>query len=252
MKALILAAGQGTRLKHLTYQRPKPMLPVRHIPLLQHTIEWLRSHGVHDIVINLHHHPEVIVNYFGDGTQLEVALTYSYESQLLGTAGAAKQLEDYLDQTFAVIYGDVYTNLDLTRLGAYHTTALAAAKAAMARYKGCMTMSLYQVSNPEECGLVAINRSGRVMRFVEKPPLSEVFTHQAFSGVMLCEPELLRYVPRQVPFDFGHDLIPKLLSARVPMYGVPLNPGEFLIDIGTLRGYLRALSVAKEMASLHV
>lgn len=252
MKALILAAGQGTRLKHLTYQRPKPMLPVRHAPLLQHTIEWLRSHGVHDIVINLHYRPEVIVNHFGDGSQYEVALSYSYESQLLGTAGAAKQLESFLDDTFVVIYGDVYTNLNLTRLAAQHATSLAAARAAMSRYKGCMTMSLYQVSNPEECGLVATNRSGRVTRFIEKPPLSEVFTRQAFSGVLICEPEVLDFVPGDVPFDFGHDLIPKLLSARVPMYGVPLNPGEFLIDIGTLRGYLRALSMAKETASLQV
>lgn len=244
MKALILAAGEGTRLKQLTHHRPKPMLPLRNIPLLQYTIEWLREHGIYEIAINLHHYPEVITDYFGDGGNFGVSIIYSYEETLRGTAGAAKQLEYFLDETFVTVYGDVYTNLDLGRIclaHEWHNLATANADSSIA----CMlTMALYNVTNPEECGLVMTNEYGRVTRFVEKPPPHEVFTNRAFSGVMVCEPEILEYIPAESTYDFGKDLVPKLLWSGQPIYGEPLVENEFVIDIGTLSGYLRALQTA--------
>jgi NDP-sugar pyrophosphorylase family protein len=236
MKALILAAGQGTRLKSLTAARPKPMLPIRGKPLLQHTVEWLAGYGVRHIAVNLHHCPESILDHFGDGSRFGVALRYSYETTLLGTAGAAKRLEGYLDEPFVVVYGDVYTNLDLGRLNALH--------ARHRREAGCVTMALYRVSNPEACGLVETGAEGRVTQFVEKPPRDRIFTDLAFSGVMICEPSVLASVPEAIPFDFGHDLLPKLLSKGAPVYAEPAAGGEFVIDIGTLDGYLAALQMA--------
>lgn len=238
MKALILAAGQGTRLRRLTAHRPKPMLPLRSIPLLQHTITWLRSHGVEEMWINLHYHPEQIAGYFGNGARFGVAIRYSYENELLGTAGAAKKLQPYLDETFVVVYGDVYTNLNLTRIGQTHGQHVREAG-------GHLTLVLYPVNNPEACGLVETDAQGRITRFVEKPPSHLVFTDQAFSGVMLCEPHILERVPLDRPYDFGRDLIPKLLAEQAPLYAEPLADREFVIDIGTLGGYLHALNVAR-------
>ncbi len=251
MKALILAAGQGTRLRSLTAHRPKPMLPLHGKPLLQHTIEWLRQYGIRDIAVNLHHHPEFIIGYFGDGSRLDVSLHYSHETTLLGTAGAAKQLESYLDEPFVVVYGDVYTNLDLYRLKLTHDRHRQHSVKVDTETNrggdsliGGLTMALYSVSNPHECGLVETDAEGCITRFVEKPPRHLVFTDQAFSGVMLCEPGMLAHIPAQTAFDFGHDLIPKLLADDAPVYAESILPGEFVIDIGTLNGYLTALRVA--------
>jgi len=242
MKALILAAGQGTRLKCLTHRRPKPMLPLRGKPLLQHSLEWLARHDIREIALNLHYRPEAISGYFGDGSPFGVQLEYSYEVSLLGTAGAAKRLQYFLDEPFIVVYGDVFTNLDLGRLKLAHARHVSAAGRNREQALDCLTMMLYAVPNPEECGLVETGAGGRVVRFVEKPPIDRVFTNQAFSGVMICEPGVLDYVPADTPFDFGHDLIPLLLGQGRPVYAESLSAGEFVIDIGTLGGYLRALS----------
>jgi len=120
VKALVLAAGEGTRLRPLTLNKPKPMLPIAGKPLLEHTIAWLRGHGITRIAINLHHQPEAITGYFGDGRRWGVELTYSHEETILGTAGAIKKLEGYFDDTFVVVYGDVLTDLDLTALIEFH------------------------------------------------------------------------------------------------------------------------------------
>jgi NDP-sugar pyrophosphorylase family protein len=225
------------------------MLPLRNIPLLQHTIEWLAGHGFDDIVINLHHCPAEIVEYFGDGARFRVSIAYSYEPEPLGTAGGAKRIQHYLDDTFAVVYGDVYSNVDLTRLCSAHARHVAAAgRQPRTTCHGCLTLLTYEVPNPEECGLVELEPNGRVRSFVEKPPSDQVFTNQAFAGVMLCEPQVLDYVPEHRAFDFGHDLIPILLASHVALYGEPLTTNEFVIDIGTLNGYFRALKTASASA----
>ena len=220
MKALILAAGKGTRLGSLTENYPKPMLSVGGQPLLAHHMQWLRSYGITRIAINLHHAADVIRDYFGDGEQYGVELTYSYEPELVGTAGAAKRLEHFLDQRFVVLYGDVYTNVDLTRLGSFHASGLAGSNA-----DAGLTLSLYHVPNPTECGLVDLDAAGRVRRFVEKPPPEEVFTDLANSGVLICDPALLSEVPADTVYDFGRDLLPNLLVAGYPAEDAMVQDG---------------------------
>ena len=229
MKAIILAAGEGTRLRPLTLTRPKPMLPVNGEPLLAITISRLRNHGVSDIAINLHHHPEAIIDYFGDGSRFGVQIRYSHEPELLGTAGAARKLADFLDETFFIVYGDVLTNLSYRTLARFHH-----------QKEATLTMSLYRVEDPSQAGLVGIDDDKRVINFIEKPRPEEVFTDLANSGVFVCDPAILSYIPLDTFYDFGHDLFPRLLAAREPLYGIPLAHDEYLIDVGTPEKYHRA------------
>lgn len=231
MKALILAAGMGTRLGVLTQDVPKPMIPVGDRPLLAHTVGWLRSHGITEIALNLHHRPESITTYFGDGSAFGVQTTYSHETALLGTAGAARRLAAFLDEPFVLVYGDVYTNLDLGRLAAVHARHRPACR---------MTLALYRVPNPAECGLVETDAGGRVLRFVEKPPAAEVFTDLANAGIALVEPEVVGEIAGDRPSDFGRDVIPRLLGSGQTVAAEPIGPGEFVIDIGTPAGLARA------------
>ncbi len=269
LKALILAAGEGTRLRPLTLERPKPMLPIGGKPLLEHLVLWLRSHGITDILINLHHKPASITDYFGDGHRFGVSITYSHEKRLLGTAGAARKLHSLLDDTFVVVYGDVFTNLNLTRVIRFHhraggsvrrpasvlgdthrsgwsltapdkTTTWFSPTISAHAAGPFLTLSLYRVENPSACGLVELDEHGRVIRFVEKPPPDQVFTDLANAGVLVLEPGILDYIPPHTFYDFGRDLFPQLLKAGVPMFGLPLNGNEYLVDIGTPAGYARA------------
>jgi NDP-sugar pyrophosphorylase family protein len=227
MKGMILAAGEGTRLRPLTLTRPKPMVPIDERPLLEHIIAWLRRYGVVDIGVNLHYKPEVVTGYFGDGSVFGVHLEYSHEKEILGTAGGVKALEWFLDETFVVVYGDILTSLNLERVLRAHRRARAA-----------VTVVLYHVPNPWECGLVDMDAGGRILRFVEKPPKEEVFTDLANAGVYIVEPDTLAYVPENRFYDFGHDLFPELLAAGVPLIGYPTE--EYLLDIGDLTKYERA------------
>jgi NDP-sugar pyrophosphorylase family protein len=240
MKALILAAGKGTRLKELTVATPKPMLALGGEPLLAHHVRSLRAVGVTEIAINLHHAASVITDYFGDGSRYGVQIEYSYEPQLLGTAGAAKKLEAFLDEPFFVIYGDVFTNVDLAALAQFHAAAKQAQRAGVA-----LTMSLYRVPNPTECGLVELTEAGRVTRFVEKPPADQVFTDLANAGLLVCDAPILQYVPPAGVYDFGRDLIPELLAHEVAVFGKPITAAENVIDIGTLPGLARAQALVE-------
>ena len=229
MKALVLGAGEGIRLRPLTLDKPKPMLPIAGKPLLEHTLLWLKSHGIVQVAINLHYRPEAITGYLGDGARWGVEITYSHENPILGTAGAAKKLDGYLDEPFVVVYGDVLTDLDLTALIGYHQR-----KGAMA------TIALYRVENPLACGLVALDEQGRITRFVEKPPPDKVFTDLANAGVLVLEPEILDHIPPGIPYDFGLDLLPRLVQEGVAINGYPIPGAAYLIDIGTLDKYERA------------
>lgn len=228
MKALVLAAGEGRRLRPLTLRQPKPMLPVAGKPVLEHVIALLRQHGVTDIAINLHHRPQAIVNYFGDGERFGVRITYSWEKRLLGSAGAVKKLARYFrDGAFFVVYGDLLTDLDLTALGRFHT-----------RVGAAVTVALYWVEEPARCGIVELLEDGRIGRFVEKPAPEEAFSNLANAGVYVMEPWIAEYIPDATPYDFGHDLFPRLLREGVPIYGYPIK--EYLVDIGSPERYHRA------------
>ncbi|HWW88357.1 MAG TPA: nucleotidyltransferase family protein [Vicinamibacterales bacterium] len=231
MKGVILAAGHGTRLGSLTVARPKPMLPVCGRPLLEHTIRWLRRHGIASISINLHHCPLAVIEYFGNGSQFQVDIAYSVEETLHGTAGGVKRMAALFASAFVVVYGDVLTDFDLRDLLAEHANGPS---------EPHLTMCLYRVANPTACGIVALEQSGRITRFVEKPSAEECFSDLANSGVMVVDRELLEYIPDDRPSDLGADLLPSLLRAGVPVCGWPLPTGAYLIDIGTPENYERA------------
>jgi dTDP-glucose pyrophosphorylase/phosphoheptose isomerase len=228
VRAVVLAAGEGTRLRPLTLTRPKPMVPINGEPLLHYTLKWLRQHGVDQVAINLHHCPDVIVDYFGDGKRLDLNIVYSYENKILGTAGAIRKLSAFADKhPLVVVYGDVLTDLDLTALIAAHNRFVALDPSAG------VTMSLYHVNNPTEVGLVDMNPAGQITRFVEKPKPEEVFTDLASAGVLIIEPDVVNRIPADTFYDFGRDLFPQLLEQGVSMYGWVVPDGTYVLDIGT-------------------
>ncbi len=232
MRALVLAAGEGRRLRPLTLDRPKPMLPVGGRPLLEHIILLLKKHGITEIAINLHYKPWTIISHLGCGGRFGVRIQYSFEKRLLGSAGAARRLDWFLCKgPFIVFYGDLYTDLDLSELIAAHR-----------RRGGWITMALYEVDNPTACGIVKLDGRGRVVRFVEKPRPEQVFSRLANAGVLVVEPQVLGMIPPEQPCDFGHDLFPQMLAADLPIYGYPID--DLLIDIGTPENYRRAQEVA--------
>ena len=232
MKGMILAAGEGTRLRPQTLACPKVMLPVAGRPLLEHTICWLRHYGIDDIAMNLHHRSDVVVDHFGDGSAFGVTITYSRETSLLGTAGAIKRLAAHLDETFVLHYGDVLTDLDLKRFVDVHLSR---------PRRPCLSMALYRVDRPTECGIVSLDGEGRIRRFQEKPPPSEIFSDLANVGVVVLDPELLAHIPPEQCWDLGHDLMPRLLRLDIPMYGVPVLDDTYVLDVGTPERYARAL-----------
>jgi NDP-sugar pyrophosphorylase family protein len=238
MKALVLAAGHGTRLRYLTRNRPKAMLPIGGKPLLEHILVWLRDYGITEIAVNLHHCPHAITRSIGDGSRLGVSVCYSHEDRLLGTAGAAKRLQSFLDEPFVVVYGDGMTTLNLDRLIHFHYQR----QSDFPEHEA-LTLALYRVPNPTQCGLVEISPSYRILHFVEKPPIEQVTTNLAFAGILVCEPATLNSIPAATAFDFGHDLFPQLLAAGAPLWGYEIGADERIIDIGTLDGYLRALKI---------
>lgn len=233
MKALILAAGEGTRLHPLTADRPKPMLPVGGVPLLERIVRLLQQHGITDIAINLHHKPWAIVHHLGHGRRWGVRIHYSFEEQLLGSAGAAKRLEWYFDDSFIVFYGDIYTDMDLSGLIAAHE-----------RSKALITMTLYAVNNPTECGIVELDAQSRVRRFVEKPAPGQVFSQLANAGILVVEPQVVSGLPADRRLDFGHDVLPQMLTLGQPIAGYPIT--DTLIDIGTPENYQKAQRLAAQ------
>ncbi len=229
--AMILAAGEGTRLRPYTLTMPKPMLPVAGRPTLEWILLWLRYHGIRDVVINLSHQPEPALRYFGDGASLGVHLTFSVEPVILGTAGGLKRVERSFQDTFVVVYGDVLTDMDLGALIAFHHACGDAAH---------VTLSLNHAPNPWECGIVAVDAGGRVTRFVEKPPRDEVFSDLTNAGVLVMDPAILGYIPAQEFSDISKHLLPTLLQAGVPIFAKTLDEQAYLIDMGTPEKYEQA------------
>jgi NDP-sugar pyrophosphorylase family protein len=242
MKAMILAAGEGTRLRPFTLERPKPMLPVAGRPMLEHTIFWLRHYGITQIAMNLHHRPQIVMEHFGDGSLFGISLEYSVEETILGTAGGAKRLAHRLDDTTVLVYGDVLTDLDLKALVDFHFSR---------PERPCLSMSLYRVPNPSECGVVILGRHDRIVRFQEKPEPTAAFSDLANAGILVMDPEVLAHIPDGCFYDFGRDLFPLLLRSAFPMYGWPLPADAYLVDIGTPDRYARVLREWPTPASRH-
>jgi mannose-1-phosphate guanylyltransferase len=225
-QAVILVGGQGTRLRPLTYQLPKPMIPVLNRPFLEHTLAYLKSHGVGSAILALSYLPEAIQSQLGDGTNLGMTLNYAVEATPLGTAGAVKNAEPYLESTFAVLNGDIFTDLDLGAMLRLHQ-----------RKRAKATIALTWVDNPCAFGVVETDNDGRVRRFVEKPKPDRVTSHWINAGVYIFEPEVLRHVPEGSHYMFERGLFPRLLELEEPVYGYPFS--GYWLDMGTPEKYLR-------------
>jgi len=231
MKAMILAAGEGRRLRPLTEHTPKPMLPIAGRPLLEHIITNLRACGITEMAINLYHLPQAVVDYFGAGQRWQINLHYSIEERLLGSAGGVKQMQPFLDETFVVYYGDVLTWADLRPLLNFHRSSGAAA-----------TMGLYPVPDPWNRGIVQLNDRQRITRFAEKPPREQVFSNLANAGIYVLEPSVFDYIPANQPYDFGHDVFPAMLAAGADIAAFTIN--DTIIDIGLPEKYHQANQLA--------
>lgn len=224
---MILAAGEGTRLRPLTTFLPKPMVPIVGVPLLERTLVWLSGQGVTEAAVNLFHCPQMIPDYFGERFA-GIRLHYFFEDALRGTAGGVKAAESVLgDAPFFVIYGDNLIHADLRRLAEFH-----------ALHAGIATVGLFQHSNPTAAGIVGLNAEGRITRFVEKPPAGKVFSDLANAGVYVLDPAIFGFIPPNAPSDFGRDIFPLLLAQNKPLYGTPL--GGYLQDTGTPEAYRQA------------
>lgn len=224
MKAVIMAGGKGTRLRPLTCNIPKPMVPLLDRPVMEYAIDLLKRHGITEIAVTVQHLPEVIRRYFGDGSEFGVRLHFFEEETPLGTAGSVKNAEEFLDETFLVLSGDALTDFDLTAAAAYHK-----------RKRATGTLVLASVDVPLEFGVVMTDEAGRVVRFLEKPGWSEVFSDTVNTGIYILEPEIFRYLGHGVEFDFSRDLFPLLLLSGRPLYGYRAR--GYWSDIGTLEQY---------------
>lgn len=224
MKAMILAAGLGTRLRPLTEEISKPMVPIVNRPVMEHIVELLARHGFDELYVNLHYHPDVITGHFGDGSRWGISITYSYEEELLGTAGGVKNLERELGGArFLVISGDALTDLDLTSLMGFH-----------AGHGAIATIVVTPVSDPSKYGVVIMEEDSRIAAFQEKPSREEARSHLANSGIYVFEPEVLEMIPQGF-YDFGSQLFPRFLEEGVPFYGYQHD--DYWNDVGSLDEY---------------
>lgn len=228
MKAVVMAGGEGSRLRPITANRPKPMAPVCNRPIIEHILGLLKRHGITEIVVTVHYLADEIQGYLGDGSEFGVKIEYSVEDTPLGTAGSVKKAESLLrDDEFLIISGDALTDCDLTAAIAYH------------REKGAVaTLVLSRVENPLDYGLVAVDEEGRVERFFEKPTWNEVFSDYANTGIYVLSPRVFELMEPRKRYDWSQDIFPALLRHGQPVFGYASS--GFWCDIGSLDQYLDA------------
>ena len=227
MKAVVMAGGEGTRLRPLTSNQPKPMVPIVGKPCMEHILELLRRHELNDVVVTLAFMPQAIRSYFGDGEALGMNVSYSVEESPLGTAGSVRQAVAGGDEPVLVISGDALCDIDLTSLLAFHRER-----------KAAVTIALKSVENPLEFGIVVTDSDGRIERFLEKPSWGQVFSDTINTGIYVIEPEVLRHVPAGEPYDFSKQLFPLLLEMGRPLYGYVAD--GYWQDVGDLGQYAQA------------
>lgn len=228
MRAVLMAGGSGTRLRPLTCDLPKPMVPILNRPIAEHIINLLKRHGITEIIATLHYLPDAMKDYFQQGEDWDVQLIYAVEEeQPLGTAGCVKNAAALLRETFLVISGDSITDMDLSAAIAFH------------REKGSKaTLVLTRVPNPVEFGVVITDEEQRIRRFLEKPSTSEIFSDTVNTGTYILEPDVLDYLPDNEERDFSQDLFPLLLAKGEPMYGYIAE--GYWCDVGHLDAYREA------------
>ena len=227
MKAVIMAGGKGTRLRPLTSNRPKPMIPVANLPCMEHILNLLKRHDLTDVLATLEYMPDLIRDYFGDGSGWGVSLEYSVEEEPLGTAGSVKFVEDRLPGRFVVVSGDALTDVDLDAAIAFHEERGAE-----------VTLVLKEVDDPTEFGIVVTGDDGRIERFLEKPDEEEAFSSTANTGIYIVEPGVLGAIPAREEYDWAEDVFPKMLDEGRPLYGYVMR--GYWEDIGNIGQYLDA------------
>ncbi len=224
-----MAGGEGSRLRPLTINRPKPIVPLVNRPVMGHIVELLKRHQLTDIVATLQYRAEDIQNYFGDGSSFGANMNYSIEQHPLGTAGSVKYAEKFLgrDEPFLIISGDALTDINLTEIIEFHK-----------RVGAAVTITLYRVPNPLEYGVIIADERGRIERFLEKPSWGEVISDTVNTGIYVISPEVLDEIDPEQPFDFSKDLFPLLMAKGAPLYGFVAN--GYWTDVGNLAEYHRA------------
>jgi len=223
-----MAGGEGTRLRPMTSGMPKPLLPVVNRPVMEHVLRLLRRHGFTEVVVTVQFLASLVRNYFGDGEELGMALTYATEEEPLGTAGSVKNAEAALaDGTFLVISGDALTDIDLTALVEFHRDKHA-----------LVTVCLTRVPDPLEFGITIVDDDGRVQRFLEKPTWGQVFSDTVNTGIYVMEPEVFDYVAAGQPVDWSGEVLPRLIEEGRAVYGYIAD--GYWEDIGTLQSYHKA------------
>ncbi len=242
MKAMILAAGKGTRVRPITYTIPKPMIPILQKPVMEFLIELLRQHGFDEIMVNVSHLAHEIENYFRDGQRFGVQIGYSFEGKIsdgelmgaaVGSAGGMKKIQDFapfFDDTFVVLCGDALIDLDLTAAVKWH------------REKGSIATVIMKTVPKEEVssyGVVVTDETGKIKAFQEKPSVEEALSTNINTGIYIFEPEVLNYIPSNQEYDIGGELFPKLVEMDAPFYGFPMD-FEW-VDIGKVPDYWHAV-----------
>jgi mannose-1-phosphate guanylyltransferase len=243
MKAMILAAGKGTRVRPITYTIPKPMIPILQKPVMEFLLELLRRHGFDQIMVNVSHLAEEIENYFRDGQRFGVQIAYSFEGKIddqgklegeaIGSAGGMRRIQDFspfFDDTFVVLCGDALIDLDLTAAVKWHKS------------KGAIATIITKSVPKEEVssyGVVVTDEEGRVQAFQEKPSTEEALSTNINTGIYIFEPEVFNYIPSDVEYDIGSQLFPKLVEIKAPFYAIPMD-FEW-VDIGKVPDYWRAI-----------
>jgi mannose-1-phosphate guanylyltransferase/phosphomannomutase len=228
MRAVLMAGGSGTRLRPLTCDLPKPMVPILNRPIAEHIVNLLKRNGINEVIATLYYLPDVMRDYFQDGSEFGVQMTYAVEEdQPLGTAGCVKNIAELLDDTFLVISGDGVTDFDLKEAVRFH------------KEKGSKaTLVLAHVPNPVEFGVVITDSENRIQRFLEKPSTSEIFSDTVNTGTYILEPEVLDYLPANQETDFSKDLFPLLLDKGEPIFGYVAD--GYWCDVGHLDAYREA------------
>jgi NDP-sugar pyrophosphorylase family protein len=228
MKAMILAAGVGSRLDPLTRNIPKPLVPIVNKPVMEHIVEKLASSGFTEIMVNVHYLGEQIMDYFGDGRKWKIKIHYSPEDQLWGDAGSVKRCEDFFDgDTFVVVGGDDLADIDLRRIIRFHTEK-----------KALATIALSLVDDPSEYGIALLNDRGRITRFLEKPKGEVIFSNSANTGVYIFDRHVLELIPKGKFYGFGAQLFPMLLEQKTRFYGYLTS--SYWKDVGSLKQYQEA------------
>jgi mannose-1-phosphate guanylyltransferase/phosphomannomutase len=228
MKAVVMAGGEGTRLRPMTANQPKPLLPVINRPIMEHVLRLLKRHGFDETVVTVQFLAALIRNYFGDGEELGMTLSYATEEMPLGTAGSVKNAQEALrDDRFLVISGDALTDIDLTDMVRFHK-----------KNGALVTIGLKRVPNPLEFGIIIVDDGGRIQRFLEKPTWGQVFSDTVNTGIYVMEPEVLERVAEGESVDWSSDVFPELLAEGAPLYGYVADC--YWEDVGTHESYLKA------------